>query len=159
MSSDYGSGEEFKRRDSEWKGRIHATDFYTRFTTDAYGKGRQLVPDAWQWFLVSGSLYYFRRRQSAGAHFRITKTVLKATTYVTGTWCVVDLAAVLGASNMSWLYDATNSKDHGMWRDSYNLLRTRHRINNFFADMTVVSGVGACFYETWLQGGRISKVG
>ena len=116
MSDDDG-GEEYKRRHDEYKRRINATDFYTRFTTDAYGKGRQLVPEAWQWFLVSGSLYYFRRRQSAGAHFRITKTVLKATTYVTGTWCVVDLAAVLGASNMSSIYDGS---DGAHWSSSEN---------------------------------------
>jgi hypothetical protein len=149
---DFGGSDEYKRR-------MEATDFGTRFTTQGKSDAAT-VPKAWQWFLVSGGLYYFRLRQSAGGHFRITKTVLKATTYVTGTWCVVDLAAVLGASNMSWLYDETSADPFGgKWRDSYNLLRTRRLINNFFAEMTVVSGVGACFYETWLQGGRISKVG
>ena len=146
---DFGGSDEYKRR-------MEATDFGTRFTTQ--GKSSAGVPEAWKWFIVFGSLYQFRLRQNG--QFRITKTVLKATTYVTGTWCVVDLAAVLGASNMSWLYDETSADPFGgKWRDSYNLLRTRRLINNFFAEMTVVSGVGACFYETWLQGGRISKVG
>ena len=148
QSWEFGGGDDFQRR-------MNATDFGTRFTTDAYGKGRQLVPEAWQWFLVSGTLYYFRLRQSADAHFRITKTVLKATTYVSGTWCVVDLAAVLGASNMTWFYGPQTE-----WpSDSYKLRTTRRVINNVFRDLTVVSGVGAGFYETWLQGGRISKVG
>jgi len=126
--------------------------------------GAATVPPAWQWFLVSGSLYYLHLSQSAGAHYRVTKTVLKATTYVTGTWCVVDLAAVLSASNMSWLYDGSdrhhwsNSEKNGMWRDSNNLQYTRNKINNLFEDMTVASALGTCFYEGWTKGG-VSKLG
>jgi len=153
--------------------RRNDTSFGTRFMTSA-ATGQAGVPQALQWFLVSGTLYYLRFRQSAGAHFRITKTVLKATTYVTGTWCVVDLAATLGASNMSWFYDdeggrspwkswggggPSNGMGEGEWRDSYNLRKTRTRINWLFEELTVVSGVGAFCYEGWLQGGRVSKLG
>ena len=152
MAWEYGGSKEYERR-------MNATDFGTRFTTSTgrTGSGEAAVPQAWQWFLVSGTLYYLRHRQSAGALFRITKTVLKATTYVTGSWCVVDLAAVLGASNMSWLYDGSDgvmwssSEQNGMWRESYNLQHTRTRINNLFKDLTVLSAVGACCYESWLQ--------
>ena len=81
MSSwDFGGSDEYKRR-------MEATDFGTRFTTQGKSAG---VPEAWKWFIVFGSLYQFRLRQDG--QFRITKTVLKATTYATGTWCVVDLA-------------------------------------------------------------------
>jgi len=112
MSFPNGGSPDFQRR-------MNATDFGMRFTTNANAT-RPLaraaaVPEAWKWFIVFGSLYQFRLRQDG--QFRITKTVLKATTYVTGTWCVVDLAAVLGASNMSSIYDGS---DGAHWSSSEN---------------------------------------
>jgi len=90
----------------DYKQHMHDDSFTTRFFTsdDTHGGQLTALPEAWQFFIVSGTLYYLRLGQSGG-HFRFTKTVLKATTYVTGTWCVVDLLAVLGASNMNWIYD------------------------------------------------------
>ena len=108
---DFGGSDEYKRR-------MEATDFGTRFTTQGRTSQRESsagVPEAWKWFIVLGSLYQFRLRQNG--QFRITKTVLKATTYVSGTWCVVDLAAVLGASNMSSIYDGS---DGAHWSSSEN---------------------------------------
>jgi len=117
--------------------RLNDPSFVTTLMTSDQ-TGLSAVPETWQFFLVSGTLYYLRLRQSAGGHFCVTKTVLKATTYVTGTWCVVDLLAVLGASNMTWFYDGKMDASawwtwggglpsngvEGEWRDSYNLRKT-----------------------------------
>jgi len=156
MSWAHGGSDEYKRR-------MDATDFGTRFTTDAGGQfttnDSATVPLAWRWLLVSGGLYYFRLRQRAGAHYRVTKTALKYTTYVTGAWCVVDLAAVLSADNMSSFYDGSDganwssSERNGMWRNSHNLTHTRRRINNAFEDLTALSALTAGFYEHFTKGG------
>jgi len=52
MSWEYGGSKEYQRR-------MNATDFGTRFSTDATRPltGTAAVPKAWQWFLVSGTLY------------------------------------------------------------------------------------------------------
>ena len=152
MSSwEFGGSDEYKRR-------MDATDFGTRFTTDAGSNTTNdaaTVPLAWRWFLVSGGLYYFRLGQKGRAHYRVTKTALKWTTYVTGAWCVVDLVAVLSADNMTWYYgeDWSGSEKNGWWRNSNNLTHTRHRINNRFKDLTVVSALTAGVYEKYTKGG------